>query len=180
MPCLDHEMETGDPKRRGPRQPRDFALRSALAKLAKREIRDFRHLTVRGGHAKRPNTGRYAAEIASTTDGEKETTPDRARTCNLRFRRPMLYPIELRVRALGRGPRLAVRPIVLEENRIARTKPPTRPASLGLGSRGGGQGSEYWMAIGLGSSRGSSRSASSLDGPAGGVHESRVASVGGM
>jgi hypothetical protein len=26
-----------------------------------------------------------------------ENTPDKARTCNLRFRRPMLYPIELRV-----------------------------------------------------------------------------------
>ncbi len=26
-----------------------------------------------------------------------ENTPGKARTCNLRFRRPMLYPIELRV-----------------------------------------------------------------------------------
>src|SRR5262249_38736776 len=27
------------------------------------------------------------------------STPGRARTCNLRFRRPMLYPVELRARA---------------------------------------------------------------------------------
>lgn len=33
-----------------------------------------------------------------------ESTPGRNRTCNLRIRSPLLYPIELRARALTRGP----------------------------------------------------------------------------
>ena len=31
------------------------------------------------------------------------STPDRSRTCNLRFRRPTLYPIELRVQLIFRS-----------------------------------------------------------------------------
>jgi hypothetical protein len=30
---------------------------------------------------------------------DRTSTPDTVRTCNLRFRRPMLYPIELRVQS---------------------------------------------------------------------------------
>ena len=45
-----------------------------------------------------PDRLRAAAE-AESLGSEKRSTPDRARTYNLRFRRPMLYPIELRVRA---------------------------------------------------------------------------------
>jgi hypothetical protein len=33
----------------------------------------------------------------------QQTTPDTARTCNLRFRRPMLYPIELRAHSSTQG-----------------------------------------------------------------------------
>jgi hypothetical protein len=35
------------------------------------------------------------------------STPRRIRTCNLRFRRPMLYPIELGVRVGGSGETLS-------------------------------------------------------------------------
>ena len=34
-------------------------------------------------------------------EGLDGNTPERIRTSNLRFRRPMLYPIELRVRAIA-------------------------------------------------------------------------------
>ena len=34
------------------------------------------------------------------------STPDRSRTCNLRFRRPLLYPVELRGRMQKKGLRI--------------------------------------------------------------------------
>jgi hypothetical protein len=47
-------------------------------------------------------TSRFASRLRESDgpfrQGAKEkSTPDTVRTCNLRFRRPMLYPIELRV-----------------------------------------------------------------------------------
>jgi hypothetical protein len=48
------------------------------------------------GRKERPEAGLDASgRSESDRDG---STPDRIRTCNLRFRRPMLYPVELRVR----------------------------------------------------------------------------------
>lgn len=45
-----------------------------------------------------PRLGKYAKSSVQRQFGLIESTPRRIRTCNLRFRRPMLYPVELGVR----------------------------------------------------------------------------------
>ena len=42
----------------------------------------------------------YRSENYGILLGENECAPDRNRTCNLRFRRPMLYPVELQVQII--------------------------------------------------------------------------------
>jgi hypothetical protein len=51
---------------------------------------------------RRVSTSPYCTLVERFTRSE-ENTPGRARTCNLRFRRPMLYPVELQVLALKPG-----------------------------------------------------------------------------
>ena len=59
--------------------------------------------------------------------GEKQkSTPGRSRTCNLRFRRPTLYPIELRVRLFSQPTRQQLPPsrprIVLTQHVIVKSR----------------------------------------------------------
>src|SRR5919109_2295282 len=57
--------------------------------------------------------GRHKGALAGDIEGGEEksdyrgfrSAPDRIRTCDLRFRRPTLYPAELRARAAGRASR---------------------------------------------------------------------------
>ena len=87
----------------------------------------------------------YNFSDRSQRNRRKSSTPDRIRTCNPRFRRPMLYPIELRALApwqrplrnaardfLARVTRTIVEflPIAVKRARIARDGPSTRPGRL--------------------------------------------------
>ena len=52
--------------------------------------------------SKRPHCQKNAGtRLKPRSVGQNESTPERIRTSNLRFRRPMLYPVELRVLMQG-------------------------------------------------------------------------------
>jgi len=74
-------------------------------KCTDEEIRDAKRrqesvaLSSRADSDLRIDRHQDASLCTAMWDGEEESTPQRIRTSNLRFRRPMLYPIELGVRS---------------------------------------------------------------------------------